>query len=65
MEILKGNKFVVTLSYNIRVEAGFRAERAFMPNINRARGRANILRKRLNRISLNLLLKKAKDNIIL
>jgi len=36
-----------------------------MPNINRARGRANMLRKRLNRISLNPLLKEARDNIIL
>jgi hypothetical protein len=36
-----------------------------MPNTNRARGRANVLRKRLNRISLNPLLKEAKDNIIL
>jgi len=36
-----------------------------MPNTNRARGRANVSRKRLNRISLNPLLKKARDNIIL
>jgi len=36
-----------------------------MPNTNRARERANVLRKRLNKISLNLLLKEARDNIIL
>jgi len=36
-----------------------------MPNTNRARGRANVLKKRLNRISLNPLLKETKDNIIL
>jgi hypothetical protein len=65
MEILKGNEFIIALSYNIRAEAGFRAEGAFMPNTNRARGRANVLRKRLNRISLNPLLKEARDNIIL
>jgi hypothetical protein len=35
-----------------------------MPNINRAKKRANMLRKRLNRISLNSLLKKAKNSII-
>jgi hypothetical protein len=36
-----------------------------MSNTNRAKGRTNILRKRLNRISLNPLLKEAKNNIIL
>jgi hypothetical protein len=36
-----------------------------VPNTSRARGRANVLRKRLNRISLNPLLKEARDNIIL
>jgi hypothetical protein len=36
-----------------------------MPNTNRVKGRANILRKRLNRIFLNPLLKEARDNIIL
>jgi hypothetical protein len=36
-----------------------------MPNTSRAKGRANILRKRSNRISLNPLLKEAKNNIIL
>jgi hypothetical protein len=35
-----------------------------VPNTNRAKGRANVLRKRLNRISLNSLLKKAGNNII-
>jgi hypothetical protein len=36
-----------------------------MSNINKAKERANILRKRLNRISLNSLLKEARNNIIL
>ena len=65
MEILKGNKFIIALSYNIRAEASSKAEGASVPNTNRAKGRANILRKRLNRISLNPLLKEARDNIIL
>jgi len=62
---LKGNKFIIALSCNIKAEASFRAERVSIPNTNRARGRANVLRKRLNRISLNPLLKEARDNIIL
>ena len=65
IEILKGNEFIIALSRSIRVEAGFRAEGASMPNINTARGRANVLRKKLNRISLNPLLKETRDNIIL
>jgi hypothetical protein len=36
-----------------------------MPNTSRAKRRANVLRKRLNRISLNSLLKEARNNIIL
>jgi hypothetical protein len=52
------------LSYNIRAEVGSRAERAFMPNTSRAKGRANILRKRLNKITLNSLLKEARNSII-
>ena len=64
-EILKGNEFVIALSHSIGAEAGFRAEGASVPNTSRARGRANILKKRLNRISLNPLLKKAMNNIIL
>jgi len=64
-EILKGNEFVIALSHSIGAEAGFRAEGASMPNISRAKERANVLRKRLNRISLNPLLKEARDNIIL
>jgi hypothetical protein len=64
-EISKGNEFVIALSYSIKAEAGFKAEGAFMPNTNKAKGRANVLRKRLNRISLNPLLKEARDNIIL
>jgi hypothetical protein len=35
-----------------------------VPNISRAKGRANVLRKRLNRISLNSLLKEAGNSII-
>jgi hypothetical protein len=35
-----------------------------MPNTNRAKGRANMSRKRLNRISLNFLLKKTRNSII-
>jgi hypothetical protein len=65
MEILKGNKFIITLSYNIRAETGFKAEGASILNTSRARRRTNVLRKRLNRISLNPLLKKARNNIIL
>jgi hypothetical protein len=65
MEILKENKFVIALSHSIGAEASFGAEGASVPNTSRAKGRANILRKRLNRISLNPLLKEARDNIIL
>jgi hypothetical protein len=36
-----------------------------MPNTSRAKGRANVSRKRLNRISLNSLLKEARNSIIL
>jgi CRISPR/Cas system-associated protein Cas10 (large subunit of type III CRISPR-Cas system) len=36
-----------------------------MPNTNKAKERANILRKRLNKIFLNSLLKKTRNNIIL
>jgi hypothetical protein len=36
-----------------------------VPNTNKAKGRANVLRKRLNRISLNSLLKEARNSIIL
>jgi hypothetical protein len=53
------------LSHSIGAEAGSRAKGASVPNTNRARGRANVSRKRLNRIFLNPLLKEAKDNIIL
>jgi hypothetical protein len=63
-EILKGNKVIVALSHSIRAEVGSRVERASVPNINRAKGRANVLRKRLNRISLNSLLKEARNSII-
>jgi hypothetical protein len=35
-----------------------------VPNTSRAKERANVSRKRLNRISLNSLLKKARNNII-
>jgi hypothetical protein len=53
------------LSHSIKAEVGFRTERASMPNINKAKERANMSRKRLNRISLNSLLKETKNNIIL
>jgi hypothetical protein len=36
-----------------------------VPNTSRAKGRANVLRKRLNRIFLNSLSKKTRNNIIL
>jgi hypothetical protein len=36
-----------------------------MSNINKVKERANILRKRLNKIFLNSLLKKTRNNIIL
>jgi hypothetical protein len=64
-EILKGNKVIVALSHSIGAEVGSRAERASVPNTSRAKGRANVLRKRLNRISLNSLLKEARNSIIL
>jgi hypothetical protein len=35
-----------------------------VPNTSRAKERANVSRKRLNRISLNSLLKEARNNII-
>jgi hypothetical protein len=64
IEISKGNKVIITLSHSIRAEVSFRAERASMPNTSRAKERANILRKRLNRISSNSLSKKARNSII-
>jgi hypothetical protein len=36
-----------------------------MPNTNKTKRRANVLKKKLNKISLNPLLKEARDNIIL
>jgi hypothetical protein len=65
IEISKGNEFVIALSHSIGAEAGSGVEGASVPNTSRARGRANVLRKRSNRISLNPLLKEARDNIIL
>jgi hypothetical protein len=64
-EILKENKVIVALSHSIRAEVGSRAKRASVPNTSRAKGRANVLRKRLNRISLNSLSKETRNNIIL
>jgi hypothetical protein len=64
-EILKENKVIIALSHSIGAEVGSRAERASMPNTSRAKERANVLRKRLNRISLNSLSKEAGNNIIL
>jgi hypothetical protein len=65
IEILKGNKVIIALSYSIGAEVGSGAERAFVPNTSRAKGRANVLRKRLNRIFLNSLSKEARNSIIL
>jgi hypothetical protein len=64
-EISKGNKVIVALSHSIEAEVSSGAERASVPNTSRAKERANVSRKRLNRISLNSLLKKARNNIIL
>jgi hypothetical protein len=64
IEILKGNKVIVALSHSIGAEVGSEAERASVPNTSRAKEKANISRKRLNRISLNSLLKEARNSII-
>jgi hypothetical protein len=64
-EISKGNEVIVALSYNIKAEIGSGAERASVSDINKARREANVLRKRLKRISLNSLLKEAGNNMIL
>jgi hypothetical protein len=45
IEILKGNEFIITLSHNIKAEASFKVKGAFVPNTNKARGRANILKR--------------------
>jgi hypothetical protein len=63
-EILKRNKVIVALSHSIGAKVSSRTERASMPNTSRAKERANVLRKRLNRISLNSLLKEARNSII-
>ena len=62
---MKGNEVIIALSRNIKAEVGFKAERAFISNINKVKRRANILKKRLKRISLNSLLKEAGNNMIL
>jgi hypothetical protein len=64
-EILKGNKVIIALSHSIRAKISSRLKRASMPNTSRAKGRANVSKKRLNRISLNSLLKEARNSIIL
>jgi hypothetical protein len=64
IEISKGNKVIIALSHSTEAEIGSGAERASMPNTSRAKGRANVSRKRLNRISLNSLSKEARNNII-
>ena len=64
-EISKGNKVIVALSRNIRAEVSSGAERAPVSNINKAGGGANVLRKRSKRISLNSLLKEARNSTIL
>jgi hypothetical protein len=63
-EISKGNKVIVAFSHSTRAEVGSGAERASVPNTSRAKGRANVSRKRLNRISLNSLSKEAGNSII-
>jgi hypothetical protein len=53
------------LNRSIKAEIGFKTERAFISNINKAKRRVNISRKRSKRISSNSLLKEAGNNIIL
>jgi hypothetical protein len=53
------------LSRSIRAEIGFKAERASVFDTNKAGGGANVLRKRSKRISLNSLLKEARNSTIL
>jgi len=64
-EISKGNEAIIALSRNIKAEVNFKAERAFIFNINKVKRRVNVLKKRLKRISLNSLLKEVKNNTIL
>ena len=53
------------MSRSIKAEVGFKVERAPVSDINKTRRRANVLRKRSKRISLNSLLKEAGNNTIL
>ena len=53
------------MSYSIRAEVSSGAERALISDINKARGGANVSRKRSKRISSNSLLKEARNSIIL
>ena len=53
------------MSRNIKAEVSFKAEKASVSNINRAKRGANVSRKRSKRISSNSLLKEARNNTIL
>jgi hypothetical protein len=53
------------LSRSIEAEVSSGAERASVSDTNRARGGANVSRKRLKRISSNSLLKEAGNSTIL
>ena len=53
------------MSRNIRAEVSSGAERAPVSDINKAKGGANVLRKRSKRISSNSLSKEAGNNTIL
>jgi len=64
-EISKGNEVIVALSRSIRAEVSSGAERAPVSDINKAKGGANVLRKRSKRISSNSLLKEAGNSTIL
>ena len=65
IEISKGNETIITLSHIIKTKIDFKIKRAFIFNINKTERRIKILRKRLNRIISNSLLKEARNNIIL
>jgi len=64
IKILKENKTVVALNYNIRIEIDFKIKRAFIFNIIKIEEKANVLRKRSSKISSNFLLKETRNNII-
>jgi len=49
----------------LKIEIIFKKKGNFIFKVNRVKNKANILKKRLNKIFLNLLLKGIKNNIIL